>query len=405
MSVNSPERLWNRSFLLCTLNNLFLFTYHFAMLTMLPIYIMQDLGGTITQAGLALTLFLASAIALRPFTGMLIEKMGQRRCFRFAAVLFVLIAISYSWVDSLTSLLIVRFIHGFCFSVLTTVSVPVVNEFIPEQRKGEGMGYFIMSINLGVILGPLTALTLIQSSGFALLFIVFSAISAAGYLFCLSISIQDQERVVATKQNRHISLEDVFEAKVLSISLIALLAAFSYSSISCFITTFAESRNLLPYTSGFFIVFAVSMMVVRPWVGRYYDRKGANRVMYPSFVFFALGLCLVSFVQHQYSLWLSAVFMGIGYGSLFPCMQTIAMQSVSKMRIGHAMSTFFTGFDLGLVLGSVLLGMLIAGFGFQVAYLICSAVVILTLVLYRKWLAPQLQSKAKLNLIAPSVKE
>src|SRR5690606_16668179 len=59
MSV-SAERLWNRSFILCLFNNFFLFVYYFALLTILPIYIMKDLGGSVKEAGLALTLFLAS---------------------------------------------------------------------------------------------------------------------------------------------------------------------------------------------------------------------------------------------------------------------------------------------------------------------------------------------------------
>ena len=50
-----PESLWNRAFILCLFNNLFLFTYYFATLTILPIYILQDLGGTVKDAGLALT--------------------------------------------------------------------------------------------------------------------------------------------------------------------------------------------------------------------------------------------------------------------------------------------------------------------------------------------------------------
>ena len=56
-----PESLWNRAFILCLFNNLFLFTYYFATLTILPIYILQDLGGTVKDAGLALTLFLLSS--------------------------------------------------------------------------------------------------------------------------------------------------------------------------------------------------------------------------------------------------------------------------------------------------------------------------------------------------------
>ena len=71
-STTAP--LWNRSFILCVLNNLFLFTYYFALIAILPIYITTDLGGTVKEAGLALTLFLVSSIAIRPFSGLIIEK-------------------------------------------------------------------------------------------------------------------------------------------------------------------------------------------------------------------------------------------------------------------------------------------------------------------------------------------
>ena len=83
------EQLWNRSFILCLCNNLFLFIYYFAMLTVLPIYIMQDLGGTVKEAGLALTLFLVSSIAIRPFSGLIVERLGKKNALRGAGLLFV----------------------------------------------------------------------------------------------------------------------------------------------------------------------------------------------------------------------------------------------------------------------------------------------------------------------------
>ena len=75
-TVQGVEQLWNRSFILCVLNNLFLFTYYFAFLTILPVYIMKSLGGSVKEAGLALTLFLISSIAVRPFSGLIIRKIG-----------------------------------------------------------------------------------------------------------------------------------------------------------------------------------------------------------------------------------------------------------------------------------------------------------------------------------------
>ncbi|APX63495.1 MFS transporter [Acinetobacter schindleri] len=381
-STTAP--LWNRSFILCVLNNLFLFTYYFALIAILPIYITTDLGGTVKEAGLALTLFLVSSIAIRPFSGLIIEKLGKKLAMRGAGLLFALFAFSYLLIDSMSSLLIVRFLHGIWFSILTTVTVPVANDFIPDQRKGEGMGYFVMSTNLGVVFGPLIALTTIQFTSFQMLFGILAVLISLGLIFSLILNIRELPQAkLKTAEKSRLSLQDIIETKVLAVSFVALLTAFAYSSITSFITVFAETKQLLAYVSLFFIVFALSMLLVRPWVGKFYDSKGPDAVIYPSLIFFALGLVLVTLVNNQWMLWLSAVFIGIGYGSLFPCLQTLAIQAVEKQRMGHAISTFFTLFDLGLAVGSVKMGIFIAHWGYETTYMLCAMIVILTLLVYR----------------------
>lgn len=386
MSAVTTEKLWNRSFLLCVMTNLFLFIYYYALLTILPIYIMKELGGSVSQAGLALTLFLVSSIAIRPFSGLIVEKLGKKKAFLGSSGLFMLFALGYLFADSMFALLAIRFLHGIWFSILTTVTVPVANDFIPEHRKGEGMGYYVMSTNLAVVFGPLLALTVVQYSNFMTLFAVLTGIIGLSFIFCLLIPIKQQAKPVADQvqvSSSKLSWHHIIEKRAIPIGIVALMTSFAYSSIMSFIAAYSESKHLLAYTSLFFIVFAVSMIVVRPWVGKIYDRKGPSAVIYPSFLFFAVGLLTVSLMSNQWILWLSAVFIGIGYGSLFPCFQTLAIQSVPKERMGHAVSTFFTLFDLGMALGSVLLGLLIAKMGFQVMYALCALLVVLTIILYK----------------------
>lgn len=385
MITTATERLWNRSFILCLFNNLFLFTYYYALLTILPIYIIKNLGGTVKEAGLALTLFLVSSIAVRPFSGLIVEKLGKKIAFRGSAFLFVLFAFSYLFADSLWALLVIRFIHGIWFSVLTTVTVPIANDFIPDHRKGEGMGYFVMSTNLAVVFGPLLALTVIQFTDFKNLFLILASVVCLGFMFCLMVPVFKNQMASSDDQGvgKRLGFHDIIEMRVVPIGFVALLTAFAYASIMSFITAYSETQQLLAYTSLFFIVFALSMMIVRPWVGKIYDRKGASAVIYPSFIFFAIGLVIVSFISNQWMLWLSAIFIGIGYGSLFPCFQTVAIQSVPKQRMGHAISTFFTLFDLGMAMGSVILGLIIAYYGYQMTYLCCAVITVATLFVYK----------------------
>ena len=385
MITTATERLWNRSFILCLFNNLFLFTYYYALLTILPIYIMKNLGGTVKEAGLALTLFLVSSIAVRPFSGLIVEKIGKKITFRGSAFLFVLFAFSYLFADSLWALLVIRFIHGIWFSVLTTVTVPIANDFIPDHRKGEGMGYFVMSTNLAVVFGPFLALTIIQFTDFKNLFLILASVVCLGFIFCLMVPVAKNQMDSSDDQGveKRLGFHDIIEMRVVPIGFVALLTAFAYSSIMSFITAYSEAQQLLAYTSLFFIVFAISMIIVRPWVGKIYDRKGASAVIYPSFIFFTIGLVIVSFISNQWMLWLSAIFIGIGYGSLFPCFQTVAIQSVPKQRMGHAISTFFTLFDLGMAMGSVILGLIIAYYGYQMTYLFCAVITVATLFVYK----------------------
>ncbi|MCL6239495.1 MFS transporter [Acinetobacter sp. ANC 5033] len=397
MTTQHQVSLWNKSFVFCLCNNLFLFSYYFALLTILPIYIMKELGGSIQQAGMALTLFLVSSIAIRPFSGMIIERFGKANSVRISGFIFVVFALSYLWIDSMWSLLVIRFLHGFWFSILTTVNVPIVNDYIPDHRKGEGMGYFVMSTNLGVVIGPFLALSMIQFSSFSTLFAVLALLVAVGYIFTWLVQIQEHVQHKSSdqaSQSAAIQWRDVIETRVLAISFVALLTAFAYSSVMSFITAYAELKHLLAYTSIFFIVFAVSMLIVRPWVGKVYDRKGPSAVIYPFFICFAIGLVVVSFLTNQWVLWISAVFMGIGYGSVFPCLQTVAIQTVEKARIGHAISTFFALFDIGLAVGSVIMGVLIAYFGFQATYLFCAVMVLFTLWMYRLFVANQFKRSA-----------
>ncbi len=359
--------------------------YYYALLTILPLYILKELSGSISQAGLALTLFLISSIAIRPFAGLIIDRLGEKNALRGSALLFAFLAFGYLWVNQLWILLLIRFLHGIWFSILTTVTVPIVNEFIPEQRKGEGMGYFVMSTNLAVVFGPMIALATIRYTSFYNLFILLTLIVCLGLVFCFLIPVSSLKDKPLVQTTRKITLNNIIEKRVVPIGVIALFVAMAYSSIMSFISIYSETKNLLTATSIFFIIFAISMIIARPWVGYSYDKRGANSVVYPSFILFAIGLFLVSQMQTQWEYWFAAALIGAGYGSLFPIFQTMAIQTVEKKRIGYAVSTFFTLFDLGMAIGSVLVGFIIAHIGYEKTYQLCAWVTIMTLFLYR-WL-------------------
>ncbi|MEK5753875.1 MFS transporter [Acinetobacter variabilis] len=376
--------LWTKPFVLCLANNLFLFIFYFAQTTILPIYILKELGGNLAQAGLAMTLFMISAIAVRPFSGLIIEKLGIRKTLIVSGIFFSLFSLAYLLADQLTTLFIIRFLHGIWFSILTTVCVPVVNQFIPEQRKGEGMGYYVMSVNLGIVLGPLIGLSLIEYWSYFQITTLLIALVFIGFAFCLMIPVKETENIIQTiPDKKGLVFSDVVEKKALPVAVLAALISFSYASIMSFIAPFAASKNLMAYASLFFVVFAISMMSLRPITGKIYDRKGPQYVIYPALLVFSLGLFLLSQIQTLWGFLLAAVLIGVGFGSAQPCIQTVAIQRAPKHRIGYATSTFYTFYDVGIAVGSLLIGALIATYSYQFAFILCSLLTLCSIVYFK----------------------
>lgn len=391
MSAINVEHLWNKSFILCLFNNLFLFIFYYAQTTILPIYIVNELGGSLSQAGLAMTLFMLSAIAIRPFNGLIIEKFGYKKTLYVSEIMFCLCSVAYIFADNLMFLLVLRFLHGIWFSIVTTVTVPIANNFIPDSRKGEGMGYFLVSLNLGIVLGPLIGLGLIQTISYSAISTLLSLSVWVGFAFCLMIPLvaNANKAQVESIPKRKLGLHDFVEKKALPVSLMAMMVSFAYASIMSFISTFAESRHMLSYASLFFVVFAISMMSLRPITGKIYDRHGPSVVIYPAIALFALGLIVLSQVQSVIGFMFAAVLIGVGFGSAQPCLQTISIQRSPKDRIGHATSTYFCCYDIGIAIGALVLGYVIAGYDYTVAYLLCAVLTFISLIFYKFVVAKQ----------------
>ena len=63
----------------------------------------------------------------------------------------------------------VRFIHGIAFGFSSTTGT-ISSRLIPEERKGEGIGYYGLSVTLASAFGPFLGLVLNNNLGFSSIF-------------------------------------------------------------------------------------------------------------------------------------------------------------------------------------------------------------------------------------------
>jgi MFS family permease len=118
----------------------------------------------------------------------------------------------------------------------------------------------------------------------------------------------------------------------------------------------------------FFVIYSAATLVSRPFAGRLFDSKGANFVMYPAIVLFAIGLIVLSQAGHAYALLLAGASMGLGLGAVQSAGQTIAVKVAPAHRMGLANSTFFMFLDIAIGIGPFVIGLFVPFAGYRGLY-------------------------------------
>ncbi|RLQ91431.1 MFS transporter [Planomicrobium sp. Y74] len=381
MNQTRPK-LWTKEFILISTVNFFLTLVFFLLIVTIAVYAVAEYGATTSQAGLVTGIAIIGTMTGRIIIGRLIENIGRKKTLVIGLILFVLTTLLYFVNLNLSFLLVNRFLHGMTLGMASTAAGTIVAQIIPMTRKGEGIGYFSMSSTLATAIGPFIGLYMSQHTSFDMIFSLCVAFGLVSLSFALFTKVPPVDYSSKTGQARGFKLSDFLEPKALPIALITLTSALCFSSILSFINFYAIEIDLVETASFFFVVYAIAVLLSRPFTGRLMDIRGANFVMYPAFVFLAAGLLLLSTASSSLSFLLSAILIGLGFGNLQSTTQAIAVKLTPPHRMGLATSTFFIFLDAGLGFGPYILGFIIPLTGFSSLYAILGFTALAATLLY-----------------------
>ncbi|WP_146013875.1 MFS transporter [Rummeliibacillus pycnus] len=379
--MKDQNRIWTKRFISLFCTNMSVFFVFYGLVSVLPLYATGELHRSEGDAGLLLSIFLLSAILTRPFTGKVLDIVGKRKMLIMSLILYLFTTLLYIFIKPFLLLLILRFIQGISFSILTTANNSIAADIVPRSRKGAGLGYFTMSLNLAVVLGPFVGLLVIQYLNFEMLFIIMSIVVILGGLCAMTIKLDDLP-VPPKPAKLSFTLSDLFEKKALPYAFFACFIAISYSSVLSFLSVYAKEQHLMGVASVFYLVYAAAMLITRPFTGKLYDTKGPKYVIIPGFVFFVLGLLTLASVNGPFLFLVAGILVGLGYGALVPSFQSLCVQAAEHSRSGYATATFFTLFDVGIALGSWLLGIVAMHYHYDAVYVVAAVVIFITCLVY-----------------------
>ncbi|WP_214828811.1 MFS transporter [Exiguobacterium algae] len=373
------QKLWTKDFLIISLVNFFLTLIFFLLMVTIGVHAVEAYGATTSQAGLVTGIFIIGTLTGRLFIGRLIDSIGRKRTLLMGLTFFTLTILLYFLQWGVGFLLLTRFVHGLGMGLSSTATGTIVAQVIPPARKGEGIGYYSMSSTLATAIGPFVGLLLSQHTNFSVIFILCFVIGLISLFSSLMVDVPEANEPELV---RGFSLKSFVEPKALPIALIIGLAALSYSSVLSYINFYANELDLLEAASVFFLVYSVAVLLSRPITGKLMDRRGANVVMYPAIALFSIGLLVLSQADSAWTLLLSGVLIGLGFGNIQSGTQAIAVKASPPHRMGMATSTFFIALDAGLGFGPYFIGLLIPLMGFSQLYLGLAGLVFVTLYVY-----------------------
>ncbi len=374
------EKLWTKKFCLISLSSFFVYIIFYSIIVVLTLYSIKNLHSSPAEAGLAAGIFLLSALVARIIAGHKIENFGKRRMMLIGLISYFVTTILYFFVNNVFALIVVRILHGFAFGVSATSISTLVANLVPKSRQGEGMGYFLLSITLASAIGPFVGISVYQDFSFKYLLIFCSGLALLSYIFALPVKIKEEKSIIP-KINSH-KIQDYFEIKVLTLSFISFVIYFCYSSIISFFSNFAVEIHLVNAGKYFFLIYSLAIIFSRPIVGKLADIKGYNFVIYPSFISFVIGFIFLAKTNSPLIMFIAAILTGFGFGTFAAMGQVVAIQKVTKERIGIALSTLLAISELGTGVGPFVIGGLLSCISFQLLYLIMSIIVFISAIAY-----------------------
>lgn len=425
---SSSAPVWSKDFVCGTLINFAIAANYFMLMVVMTAYALNVFDAPASLAALCASVFIIGTLFARFISPPLMAKLGRKPTLILGAVLEVLFTALYLLDEPIGALIGVRFLHGMTYGVCSTTVATVVTSIVPAQRKGEGIGYFMLSTTLGSAVGPFMGIFLSNNVGYHAVFIIACAIVALGVPFSLALkppietsvqgntgkALEEGEAAVdamaaneasapqeAAKDERagdaaseaslrrdaHRSgslgrLGNILEWSVMPISCVCGLLFFGYSSLLTFLTPYATELGLTAAASVFFVAYALAMFITRPFTGRAFDRYGPVGVMTTAFFSFSIGMVLIAFCVNDWMLLGSALLLGYGVGTVQSCGLALAVRIAPNEHLSLANATFYILLDVGVGIGPVVLGVVMPLVGYHWLYLGMAAVGMLAFALF-----------------------
>lgn len=361
------------------------------LVIVLPLYIASgeiavDAFG-LTEAGttgLVLAVFGVVSAGLQPVAGRLSDRVGKRKLFVLGGVLALAAANTlYVVAENELALLGIRALQGAAVAFTIPASIALVSEVSTITRRGGNMGIYNALRLIGFGLGPLAAGVVVEGGpyrlpgvevaidGFAATFYLagLAALLSAGLV---ALFVRDPEGIRPTTQRMALRIRAVAPDRILDPIFTLGLATLSTAACIALLAPIEPAVNArLDQGATLFAVefaaFIFSLALFQPLIGSASDRWGRRRFVIAGLLALIPTTLLQGLVVTPGAMIAARVAQGVAGASVLAPALALAGDLSEEGQSGAQLSVLTVSFVLGLSLGQLLSGFLLA-FGYVVPF-------------------------------------
>lgn len=114
-------KLWTKDFLILAFVNFFVALNFYLLMVVMSVFAMENFSSPPSEAGLSSSIFVLGALFARLFSGNWIERIGRKKLLYAGLTLSLLMSSLYFGISGVTSLLIIRVLHGVVLDLVSQV--------------------------------------------------------------------------------------------------------------------------------------------------------------------------------------------------------------------------------------------------------------------------------------------
>lgn len=361
------EKIWNKKFILLFMTNLLMMATFYASVPILPIYC-QEIGITGSKIGVVLTAMSVTTVLFRPFAGYLLDNFNRYHVFMLCLALFSLPFLGFVAFPFFGALVFLRLYMGVVYSVCGSATTTLAGDVLPPSKVGLGVNRFALTISLGMAAGPFIGIQvqnhMSSKASFLLLFVLVLAA-----LFCVSRCKIEYPKA----ERKKFVLADAFYKPALPFMCNMIFIMIPFGAVIAYSSIFAQEQGLSSVIPYFYIFLVAGMLLSKFSTQRLIDAGKHKALVFLSLIVLFLTMASYYFMATAVHLLAAGFLLGVGYGILQPLFQSFVTGTTPAPKRGAANATYLLSYDMGIGIGSFVMGLFQEGIGLSIGFAVTAA--------------------------------